>query len=85
MPKTIRSPGLLALGAAIVRIRTTRGMSQAEFAESLGYQQSFIAKIELGNRRLDVVELVLLARAMKADPVELLNVVQRAVCADDTI
>ncbi|MDV7142962.1 helix-turn-helix transcriptional regulator [Tropicimonas sp. TH_r6] len=78
MPKSIRSPGLLALGNAIASIRTCRGMSQAEFALALGYQQSFIAKIELGNRRLDVVELVVLARAMEVDPIELLKVVVQA-------
>ncbi len=76
---------MLALGAAIATIRTQRGMSQAEFAEALGYRQSLIAKIELGNRRLDVVELVVLARAMQIDPSVLLNAVEQATPENQTI
>lgn len=85
MPKSIRSAGLRALGSAIAEIRTTRGMSQAEFAKELGFQQSFIAKLELGNRRLDVVEFVVLARMMDVDAADLLNVVQLATPKDQRI
>lgn len=78
MPKSIRSDGLIELGKAIVNIRQSRNMSQRQFAESLGYRQTFISKIELGTRRLDVVEFIVLARAMNADPVKLLKIVEEA-------
>ena len=71
MPRSIRSEGLLALGRIIAEIRESRGMSQEEFAASIGCSQSFIARVELGTRRLDVVELVVISRVMGVDGVEL--------------
>lgn len=78
MTRTIRSDGLLALGRAIIEIRTSRGMSQRQFADSLGCSNTFLAKIELGVRRLDVVEFVALARAMDVEAAELLVKIQEA-------
>lgn len=78
MPRSIRSDGLLALGRAIAEVRRSRGMSQEQFATSIGCGQSFIAKVELGVRRLDVVELVVLARAMRVEAAELLRLVEEA-------
>ncbi len=85
MPRSIRSNGLLALGRAIADIRQSRGMSQQLFAASVGCRQSFIAKVELGVRRLDVVELVILARAMNVDAAELLRKVEEATPRSDRI
>jgi transcriptional regulator with XRE-family HTH domain len=78
MPKSIRSEGLLALGQAISKIREAEGMSQREFAAKIGYRQSFISKIELGLRRIDVVELVVLSRAVGVPAPELLSLVEEA-------
>lgn len=78
MPRSIRSEGFLALGRAIADIRQARGLSQEQFAASIGSRQSFVAKIELRVRRLDVVELVVLARAMKVEAAELLRRVEEA-------
>lgn len=47
---------------ALKKARKERGITQAQLAEALGRPQSFIAKIESGERRLDVVEFVHLAR-----------------------
>ncbi len=48
--------------AALKQARKARGITQMQLAEALGRPQSFIAKIESGERRLDVVEFVHLAR-----------------------
>jgi hypothetical protein len=40
---------------------------------------SWVAKVEMRERRLDVVEFVRIARALKADPVKLLAEVARDV------
>jgi transcriptional regulator with XRE-family HTH domain len=48
--------------------RRARGLTQAEVAAGCGWPQSVIAKIEQGERRIDVVELVWLAAAMGAHP-----------------
>lgn len=55
------------------KARKDKGMTQAQLAEALGKPQSFIAKVENGERRLDVVEFVHLARLVGADIVEILE------------
>ncbi|NQD60763.1 helix-turn-helix transcriptional regulator [Enterobacter sp. CM29] len=52
---------------ALKKARKEKGMTQAQLAEALGKPQSFIAKVENGERRLDVVEFVYLARLVGTD------------------
>lgn len=47
--------------------RTEKGITQAKLAEALGRPQSFIAKVENGERKLDVVEFAVIARLLKVD------------------
>lgn len=68
MPKSLRSKGHRALIAVLVATRRDAGITQNDLAERLGRSQSFVAKIEAGERRLDVVEFVAWVRALKADP-----------------
>ena len=46
-------------------------MTQAQLAARLGRPQSFISKVETGERRLDVIEFLQLAKALKIDPVRI--------------
>lgn len=85
MPKSIRSEGLKALGRAIAEAREERGMTQRQFAARLGIDQSVLARIEIGMRRLDVVEFISLARAMNMEPSVLLKVVEEATPASHRI
>ncbi|MEM7058966.1 MAG: helix-turn-helix transcriptional regulator [Pseudomonadota bacterium] len=78
MAKTIRSAGHLALVGALVEARLARGLTQSELAERLGCHQSFVARIETEQRRIDVSELVILCRALEADPVVILRKVMKA-------
>lgn len=73
MPKTLWSEAQTTLVEALVRARKEAGLSQAVLAGTLRCQQSLIARIESGERRIDVVELVILAQALEADPGELLG------------
>ncbi|MDK5974847.1 helix-turn-helix transcriptional regulator, partial [Enterobacter hormaechei] len=50
---------------ALKKARKEKGITQAQLAEALGKPQSFIAKVESGERRLDVVEFVHLARLLR--------------------
>lgn len=47
--------------------RLEKGITQVKLAEALGRPQSFIAKVENGERRLDVVEFALIARLLGVD------------------
>lgn len=78
MAKTIRSKGQVALCQALVDARTKAGLSQKELAAKLRHHQSFVARVESGERRIDVVELVVLARVIGFDASEILAIVEAA-------
>jgi transcriptional regulator with XRE-family HTH domain len=44
--------------------RKKTGLTQTELARRLGRPQSFVSKYEIGERRLDVVELLTIANAL---------------------
>jgi len=57
---------------ALVDARKTAQLTQAELAKKLQRPQSFVSKYERGERRLDVVEFLDVARALKLDPAAVL-------------
>ncbi|WP_430876170.1 helix-turn-helix domain-containing protein [Gilliamella sp. G0441] len=44
--------------------RTAKGITQRQLASALNRCQSFVAKIEMGERKLDVVEFILISRLL---------------------
>lgn len=52
----------------LVAGRHSRGLTQAALARTLGRPQSFVAKYERGERRLDIVELLEILAALELDP-----------------
>lgn len=58
---------------AVRSMRTEAGLSQAALAKQLGKPPSYVAKSELGERRLDVLEMLAWCRACRADPHEFLR------------
>ena len=64
---------ILELRELLVAARKKAGMTQAEVAEVLGRPQSFVAKYEGGERRLDVIEFMLVARIVGADPAKIMR------------
>ncbi|WP_170516992.1 helix-turn-helix domain-containing protein [Ruegeria atlantica] len=82
MSKTIRSIGHKALCQAIVGARKRSGLSQEQLAERLHCQQSLVARIESEERRIDVVELIVICRALGVDPEEILRVTEAATQRD---
>jgi transcriptional regulator with XRE-family HTH domain len=73
MSKTIHSPEHQVLCELLVAARRKAGMTQLEVAAKLERPQSFLAKVEGGERRLDVIEFIHLMRALGADPVKLMR------------
>ena len=69
--KTLRSADHDALLATLKAARDASGLTQQQLADRLGRPQSFVAKYEGGERRLDVIEFVELATALNADAVRL--------------
>jgi transcriptional regulator with XRE-family HTH domain len=68
MTRSLRTPGHQALMQVLVETRKSKGVTQQELADRLKRPQSYVAKIETGERRLDVVEFVEWYQALKADP-----------------
>ncbi|OAN73052.1 transcriptional regulator [Sulfitobacter sp. EhC04] len=85
MAKTIRSKGQVALCQALVDARKSACLGQDDLADRLKCHQSLVARIESGERRIDVVELVVLARAIGFDPFDVLAIVEAATEPDHRI
>lgn len=77
--KSVHTPEYQLLRELLVAARNRAKLSQQTVAERLGTHQSFVAKYEGGERRLDVVEFVLIARAIGADPMRIVRLVTKAV------
>ena len=57
----------------LIAARKAAGLSQAALASQLGRPPSYVAKIELCERRLDVVETCQFALAVSIDPFDFLR------------
>lgn len=57
----------------IASARKAAGITQVELADRLGRPQSFVSKVERGERRLDVIEFCQVAEALGRDPAVLLR------------
>ncbi len=65
MNKTLGSKRHIALIEFLVERRKAAGLSQEELAKKMGEYQSFVARLESGQRRVDVVEFLSLASILK--------------------
>jgi transcriptional regulator with XRE-family HTH domain len=63
------------------QIRVQKGMSQEDLALALGYDQSFMSRIERGIHRLDLVELNRFCEVIGISPAQLFNRFRAAVAA----
>ena len=68
MSKSIHSPEHIKLRELLIAARKKAGLTQQQVAERLGRPQSFVAKYEGGERRLDVLELIQMAQALGKSP-----------------
>ena len=64
MDKSIHTPAHLRLARLLREIRIDQGLRQIDVAERLEEPQSFVAKYEAGERRLDLVELDAVATSL---------------------
>lgn len=67
------SPDYRAVIDALKDARTQAGISQRELARRLGKPPSFVNKIEQLERRMDVLEFIVIAEAMEMQASDLLK------------
>ncbi|MFC1597294.1 multiprotein-bridging factor 1 family protein [Planctomycetota bacterium] len=73
MEKSVHTPEYRALRAELKKMRQTAGFSQRELAARLDVPHSWVAKVESGERRIDLVEFCWFASACKIDPLHVLG------------
>ena len=71
--KSIYSQSYRILLDRIAKARRAAGITQAELAKKLNRPQSFVSKIESGERRIDVIEFLQLAKYIGFDPCTLMQ------------
>jgi len=73
LDKSVHSAGQAAFCELMIRARKTAGLTQHELAKRLHKPQSFVARYEGGERRIDVVEFIAICRMIAVDPVKVLK------------
>jgi transcriptional regulator with XRE-family HTH domain len=70
MQKTIYCEEYSRLLDWLKAVRIEQGLTMRRLADRLEVHHSWIGRVELGERRLDVMEFVRYCQALEADPVE---------------
>lgn len=65
MEKTIYTQVYKKIIERLIKAREDVGFTQIQVAKKLGKHQSFISKCETGERRIDIVELKVIAKIYK--------------------
>ena len=69
--KTLRSRGHQTLIQILIQAREKAGMTQRDLAARIKRPHSFVGRMEGGERRVDVIEFIEIAKVLGADPKEL--------------
>jgi ribosome-binding protein aMBF1 (putative translation factor) len=77
MAKSLHTPEYEHFRALLVAAREKAGLTQAEVSAKLRRPQSFVAKYEGGERRLDVVEFVQVCAALGIETHAILHAMQK--------
>ena len=76
--KSIHHPAYKTLQERLADARRSADLTQEQLAVKMSRQQSFVSKVEAGDRRLDVVEYIQWMRAVDMDPTSIV----KALAAD---
>ena len=79
LDKSVHSAGQTAFCELMIRARKAAGLTQHELAKRLRRPQSFVAKYEGGERRIDVVEFLTICQAIGVDSAKLLKALKNAL------
>jgi len=61
------------LREVLIEARKAKGLTQTDLAATLKRTQTFVSNYERGERRLGMVDFLLIARTLGVEPVELLG------------
>lgn len=78
MTKSIYSRQLERLCELLAEARLEAGLTQRQLAERLQRPHSYVAKIEIGERRLDMIEFIEICKRLDIDPAAIVREVERA-------
>ena len=67
MAGAVRTEAYQFLLSELIRLRRVAGLSQAGLAQLLGKPPSYVGKYELAERRLDIVETIVILKALNAN------------------
>jgi transcriptional regulator with XRE-family HTH domain len=67
MPKSLFTKRYAIFREHLQQARIDAGLSQHELAKKMGWDQTYVSKIERGVRRVDVVELMGICEALDID------------------
>lgn len=68
MEKTIHSKTYKVVRDWLIKMRHDRGLTQRDLANLLGVPHSWVGKVEVGERRLDLVEYLRICKILNIDP-----------------
>lgn len=63
----------------MIAARKQASFTQANLAKAIEKPQSFVAKYENGERRLDVIEFLIITRVIGVDPCQILREVEQSL------
>jgi transcriptional regulator with XRE-family HTH domain len=75
MPRTLGDARHETLIAFLIARRKEARLTQAELAARMKVFQSYVARMESGERRIDVIEFIKLGEVLGFDPSEAIRVV----------
>lgn len=73
MTRSTHHPAYVAFLKMLREERQTSGFTQVQLADRLGNRQTFISKLESGDRRLDIIELFEYLDSIGSDPVDFVS------------
>lgn len=78
-----RTEPFKVVGARLAALRRTRGLSQRALGEKIGHPHTYVGKLELAERRLDILDVAALAGAFEMSPAELTTYLLGSPIAED--
>jgi transcriptional regulator with XRE-family HTH domain len=79
MRKSVHTRAYKALREQLIAARKNAGLSQEALAARLGRPQSFVAKYEVGERRIDLIELLAILNVLGANKRRVVEIIDREI------